>query len=67
MIGISLLLAHPGYIRTNGPVDGLLSTVYIAGFLCSAIALRLLRVTGRGTVGKLISGLQMAGLVMAEI
>ena len=60
MIGISLILARFGYIRTGGPVDGLLSTVYIAGFLSSAIALRRLRVTGHGNAGRLISMIQIA-------
>jgi hypothetical protein len=67
MIGLALLLSKFGYIRNTGQVDGLLSTIYMGGFLCTAIGLRIAGVTGRDKVGTVISAIQIAGLVLAIV
>jgi hypothetical protein len=65
MIGLALLLSRFGYIRNTGQADGVLSTIYMGGFLCTATALRLARVTGRGRTGAVISSVQIIGLLLA--
>jgi hypothetical protein len=65
MIGIALVSSRFGYIRNEGQADGVLSAIYMGGFLCTATALRLLRVTGRGRTGAVISYIQIAGLLLA--
>lgn len=65
MIGLSLLLSKLGYIKNTGRIDGFLSTIYMVGFLCVAIGLRLARVTGRGNSGTIVSGIQIIGLLLA--
>src|SRR5689334_19584846 len=67
MIGIALVLAHLGYVSMTGRVDGLLSAVYMLGFLCSAVGLRVLRVTGRSVGGAVISWIQVTGAVLAIV
>jgi|SRR5579884_2558578 len=48
-----------------GRADGILSLAYVAGWLCSAIAMRRLRIFGTGRVAAAGSALQFAGLAFA--
>jgi len=41
------------------------SLVYVGGWMCSAVGLRLLRATGDGRLARLVFTIQMIGLVMA--
>src|SRR5690348_13239859 len=65
MIGLALVLTRFGYIKNEGQADGVLSAIYMGGFLSTATALRLLRVTGRGKTGAVISYIQIVGLLLA--
>jgi len=48
-----------------GKFEGVLGLIYLVGFLSSALGLRLLRVTGRGTTGGVLLSIQAVGLLLA--
>lgn len=48
-----------------GKVEGVFGIVYLVGFFCSSLGLRLLRVTGRGTIAVLLFGIQILGISLA--
>lgn len=59
MIGVSSVLANAGYIRSTGRMDGLLSSIYMAGFLSTAVGLRVRRATGLGWSGRIVSSFSL--------
>ena len=79
VLGAVGLLAAPafflqwlGWLATPAPGPGvkslgatLICVAYIAGFACSAVGMRRLRVTGRGRGAATVFGLQMTGLALA--
>lgn len=48
-----------------GRFEGVLGIIYLIGFLSSAVGLRLLRATGKGTIAILLFGIQIIGLSVA--
>lgn len=48
-----------------GKFEAVLGLVYLLGFLSSALGLRLLRVTGRGTTGGVLFSIQVVGVLLA--
>lgn len=51
----------------NNRLVGLLGTIYVAGWIASAVGMRRLRVTGRSLWSRLVFVVQMAGLVLAGL
>ena len=49
-----------------GRFEGLLGIIYLAGFLSSALGMRILRTAGKGTVAAVFFGIQIAGLLLAS-
>jgi hypothetical protein len=49
----------------NSRTMGVLGVIYIGGWICSAVAMRMLRVTGRGAGGKAAFVIQIIGLSLA--
>ena len=67
MLLASILLAKAGWIKYLGPADSLLGAAYIAGWICTALGLRRLGVLGSGTMAGILSAVQLAGLLFAEL
>jgi hypothetical protein len=63
MMGLDLSGRLPG--GNMGRVDGILSLAYVAGWMCSAAAIRRLRLLGDGRVAEAASAVQFFGLAMA--
>lgn len=51
----------------NDPVIGALGIVYILGWMCTAIGMRCLRVTGKGMGSAIVFTLQIIGLFLALV
>lgn len=69
MLLITIVLDRLGHLPGGmmGRTDGLLSIVYCVGWLCSAVAMRQLRVFGSGKVAAAVSVVQIVGLILAGI
>ncbi len=69
MIGSPMLLLESilyGFQRhESGPLVGVLSFVYIVGWLCSIIGLSTLNATGTSRLGRAVLGVQLVGLTLA--
>ena len=57
-------LLYPEASRNNQLV-GVLEVIYIGGWMCSAIAMRRLRVTGDGLLAQVVFIVQLTGLLLA--
>ncbi|HEV7860573.1 MAG TPA: hypothetical protein VGO91_18285 [Pyrinomonadaceae bacterium] len=64
--GLYRYLAHMAD-NQNNQIDGVLGLIYIGGWMCSAIGMRRLRVTGSGIWGMSVSAVQMVGLLLAGL
>jgi hypothetical protein len=67
MLFLSIILAKLGYVPEMGRGDGVLSVLYIGGWMCTALGLRKLRVTGQGNLGAAVSIIQILALTLALV
>jgi hypothetical protein len=64
MLFLSGWLYGFGTIASNR-VTALLGLIFVLGWICSTLGLRLLRATGQGTGGKVLFLIQLTGLLLA--
>lgn len=67
MLALGPILFQDQPDQPNHPLETVLGLLFLGGWACSAVGMRLVRATGGGTPGRVVFAVQMIGLLLAAI